>query len=103
MDHIVQFAIGIDDDAIRKRIEQNAEKQIIDRIHKSLQDEIFHYNTWDKTKPSGLSEAAREMIERIIESYKDEIIRMAAKELVESMRRTKAFKEAVSRAVEEGE
>ena len=103
MEHIVQFAIGIDDEAIRKNVEKNAEKQIIDHIQRSLREEIFHFNTWDKTKPSGMSEAAREMIEGIMESYKDEIIRMAARELVESMRRTKAFKEAVSRAVEEGE
>ena len=28
MEHIVQFAIGIDDEAIVKRIEENAEKTI---------------------------------------------------------------------------
>lgn len=32
MEHIVQFAVGIDDEAIQKRIMETAHNQIIDAI-----------------------------------------------------------------------
>lgn len=32
MEHIVQFAISIDDDKIKRNIENNVEKQVINKI-----------------------------------------------------------------------
>ena len=34
MEHIVQFAIGIDDNAIKKRVEDNAYDDIVERLIK---------------------------------------------------------------------
>lgn len=99
MEHIVQFAIGIDDEAIRKRVEQNAEKQIVGNIEKDLREKIFHYNSWNRSDPESLSEDAYGIIRSIMESYKDDIIRLAVDRLVDSMRRTKAVKEAVGEVV----
>lgn len=42
MEHIVQFAIGIDDEAIKKRITESAEKQITDSIQKDVEKMIFN-------------------------------------------------------------
>lgn len=40
MEHIVQFAIGIDDEAIVKRVTQVAEKQIVKAIQEKAEDQL---------------------------------------------------------------
>ncbi len=46
MEHIVQFAIGIDDNAIRKVVESTAEKQIIDDIRQQVLDKMLEKSGW---------------------------------------------------------
>ena len=99
MEHIVQFAIGIDDEAIRKRIEQTAEKQIIDSIKEDISDRIFRETTW--AKDSVLQNWVKEIVVEAVLEHKDDIIKSAAMELCEYMKRTKAVREAVAGAVEE--
>ena len=99
MEHIVQFAIGIDDEAIRKRIEQTAEKQIVDSIKEDISDHIFRETTW--AKDSVLQNWVKDIVIEAVLEHKDEIIKSAAMELCEYMKRTKAVREAVSGAVEE--
>ena len=48
MEHIVQFGIGIDDESIRKRIEETAEKQIIETLTKDVKSTIFEKDSWSK-------------------------------------------------------
>lgn len=99
MEHIVQFAIGIDDEAIRKRIEQTAEKQIIDSIKEDISDRIFRETTW--AKDSVLQNWVKEIVVEAVLEHKDDIIKSAAMELCEYMKRTKAVREAVAGAVED--
>ena len=99
MEHIVQFAIGIDDEAIRKRIEQTAEKQIVDSIKEDIGDMIFHKNRWNDEKC--LQSWVRAIVIEAVMEHKDDIIREAASQLCEYMKRTKAVREAVAGAVEE--
>ena len=99
MEHIVQFAIGIDDEAIRKRIEASAENQIIDSIKSDVTDQIFRKSNW-KNETQLHSWVKDIVVEAIIE-HKDDIIKSAAMELCEYMKRTKAVREAVAGAVEE--
>ena len=40
MEHIVQFAIGIDDNAIKKRIEENAYDDILERLVKEAKNSL---------------------------------------------------------------
>ena len=99
MEHIVQFAIGIDDEAIRKRIEASAENQIIDSIKSDVTDQIFRKSNWkDETQ---LHSWVKDIVVEAILEHKDEIIKSAAMELCEYMKRTKAVREAVAGAVEE--
>ena len=44
MEHIIQFGITIDDDAIKKNIEEKATKQVVDSISQSTKDRLFRYN-----------------------------------------------------------
>ena len=99
MEHIVQFAIGIDDEAIRKRIEASAEKQIVDSIKEDISDMIFHKNRWNDEKC--LQSWVRAIVIEAVMEHKDDIIREAASQLCEYMKRTKAVREAVAGAVEE--
>ena len=45
MEHIVQFAISIDDDTITKRVEERAEKVIIDDIRKKVENAFFEISS----------------------------------------------------------
>lgn len=99
MEHIVQFAIGIDDEAIKKRIEQTAEKQIVDSIKEDISDRIFRETTW--AKDSVLQNWVKDIVVEAVLEHKDDIIKSAAMELCEYMKRTKAVREAVAGAVED--
>lgn len=41
MEHIVQFAIGIDDKAIQNRIEEYAYRDVLDKLAKNAMDSVF--------------------------------------------------------------
>ena len=99
MEHILQIAIGVDDEAIRKRIEASAEKQIIDSIKSEVTDKIFRKGTW--TNETQLHSWVRDIIVDAVLEHKDEIVTAAASMLCEYMKRTKAVREAVAGAVEE--
>ena len=97
MEHIVQFAIGIDDEAIRKRIEASAENQIIDSIKSDVTDQIFRKSNWKNE--TQLHSWVKDIVVEAILEHKDDIIKSAAMELCEYMKRTKAVKQAVAETV----
>ena len=87
MEHIVQFAINIDDDAIRRYIMANATKQIMSNIEKELKDYIIpKYGT-------GLADSA---VNGFFEQNKEEIIERTVKSLSDRIYRRKALKDAVN-------
>ena len=77
MEHIVQFAINIDDKAIQKRLKYG------NRIN------------WDSF--------VSDRISRFIEDHKAEIIDAAAEKLTKSIRNSKAFKERKQEVMEDTE
>ena len=101
MEHIVQFAIGIDDEAIKNRITDTAEKQITESIQKDVEETIFDHG-WrsgeiDKNSPRNW---VKDMVKNVIEANKDQIIEAAVVELAKNMAKTKAVKEAIAKVVE---
>ena len=49
MEHIVQFAIGIDDKAIQNRIEEYAYTDVLDKLAKNAVDSVFaHTNAYSR-------------------------------------------------------
>lgn len=97
MEHIVQFAIGIDDEAIKKRIEASAENQIINSIKSDVTDQIFRKSNWKNE--TQLHSWVKDIVVEAILEHKDDIIKSAAMELCEYMKRTKAVKQAVAETV----
>ena len=96
MEHIVQFAIGIDDETIQKRIENNAYNDILENLIADIKKDLP--KTYGGVNWRRLVDDA---IEEFIQENKDEIIETAAKELCESFRRTKAFKERMKESMED--
>lgn len=93
MEHIVQFAIGIDDDGIRKRIEASAEKQITENIERQVRDQLFEaYYGLHADENSPLSDYSKRLIENFLEKHKDEMLEKAATYLAEKLARSKAGK-----------
>lgn len=97
MEHIVQFGITIDDDAIRRLVEAKATNAVV----KGLKQSLFRLGYNDE--PLGISGDVEEIIEMFLEEHKQEIIDAAAERLAERLVRTKAVKEAVAKTVKEAE
>lgn len=94
MEHIVQFAIGIDDEGIRERIAENAEKQIIKNIEQQVRNKLFEspYYGRNADEKSPLNDYSKRLIESFLEKHKDEIFEKAAVHLAEKLARSKAGK-----------
>lgn len=94
MEHIVQFAIGIDDEGIKERITESAEKQIIKDIEQQVRNKLFEspYYGRNADENSPLNDYSKRLIESFLEKHKDEILEKAATHLAEKLVRTKAAK-----------
>ena len=101
MEHIVQFAIGIDDAAITKRIEENAEKIITQNIQQKVERSIFKFDYRGRVE-NRLNDKAETVLINWLESHKDEIIKLASKALADKMIRTKAVKTAIDDVLKDG-
>lgn len=95
MEHIVQFAIGIDDDAIVKRVEDRAEKMIIDELRKKVESAFFAKNYYGNAtnEPGAWSER---LFMDFLDKHKTEILECAGKYLAEKLAKTKAGKELLN-------
>lgn len=99
MEHIVQFAIGIDDKAIQNRIEEYAYRDVLDKLAKNAVDSVFaHTSAYSReTMWKTLMEDA---LQSFIKERKDEIIDKAANMLADRFQRTKKYREAMDAAIE---
>jgi len=93
MEHIVQFGVTIDDDAIQKHVMQKASEQVV----KDVRENLFYFRYGS---PEGFKPEIAGMVKSVLEESKDEIIRLAAHEVAETMKRSKKYKE-IMKAIEE--
>lgn len=115
-DHIVSFAIGIDDNAIVEQIQKNADKQIITEIKIDIMKQLFQNRygysndnmfTTDRTgkrvlrqNDIYLSDFAEKLVKEALVEYKEDIVAKAAELLADSFKRTKAWKEATKEVID---
>ena len=95
MEHIVQFGVTIDDDAIRKNVEANAMKTIVNQFVNEMKSNLpkrFGSVDWDRV--------AYNCVVEFVEENKAEIMDIAANKLVERVHRTKAWREKFVEAME---
>lgn len=93
MEHIIQFGVTIDDNAIKKRIEESAKKQITEDISKDIKKTIINSYGWSS---DGLTEYGEKLVKSVMEQYKDEIIAGAVQSVADSIKRSKKYKEVLA-------
>lgn len=98
MEHIVQFAIGIDDKAIQNRIEEYAYRDVLDKLAKNAVDSVFsHTNAY--SRENMWKTLMEDALHSFLEERKDEIIDKAANTLADRFQRTKKYREAMGTAI----
>ena len=98
MEHIVQFAIGIDDKAIQDRIEEHAYADVLDKIAKETMDSVFAH-TSAYSRENMCQTMMGDALQSFLEERKDEIIDKAANMLADRFQRTRKYREAMGAAI----
>lgn len=93
MEHVVQFAISIDDKTIQKRLEENAYEDITERLYKEAKEKLPKQQGWGSYDEPDWNILVDRRIDRFLEENKDAIIEATAERLARSYRNSKAFKE----------
>ena len=92
MEHIVQFAVNIDDNNIRKIMEESAAEQIAEEIKQAA-----HGLSWGTTlnkEPENIKAIFKEEVANYVKENGDTIIKMVVEEVAKNLMKTKKFKEA---------
>ena len=99
MEHIVQFAISIDDDTIVKRVTENAEKNITNDLKQQVANRMFERSYYQKNadpERDPLSNFSKNIIDNFFNENKEIIIEKAAELLADKLSRTKKAKEILN-------
>lgn len=103
MEHIVQFAVGIDDEAIKKRVEESGYDDVIKGLmleaKKGLVNTPYARTEWGRIEIKW-DRVLEDNIKAFMAKNQDVIIEKAAEKLCESYKRTKKFKEAAAKVLE---
>lgn len=97
-EHILQFAISIDEDAIVKRIEQRATEETIKEVKNKAVKTVIDTSGWSS---STLTDEGRAIVKEVFESYSDKIIAGAIESVAQSITRSKKYREVLSRIAED--
>lgn len=98
MEHIVQFAISIDDETIQNRIEEHAYRDVLDKLAKEATDTVFaHTNAY--SRDIMWKTLMTNALQSFLEERKDEIIDKAANMLADRFQRTKKYREAMGATI----
>lgn len=94
MEHIVQFAIGIDDEAIKKNISEHAEKTITEQLLNDVERIVFDTDSWGRTVNKGRASSFTErQFEKFLEDNREDILEISGKYLADKLARSKRGKE----------
>lgn len=101
MEHIVQFAIGIDDEVIKKNIAKHAEKTITERLLNDIEEIVFDTDSWTGTVYKNCASSFTERrFDKFLEDNRDGILEIAGKYLADKLVRTKRGKEILENIAE---
>ena len=99
MEHIVQFAINIDDKTIQNRIEEHAYSDVLNKLTKNAVDSVFSHSS-AYSRDIMWESLMGEALQSFLEERKNEIIDKAANMLADRFQRTKKYREAMGTAIE---
>lgn len=105
MEHILQFAISIDDEAIESRIEEKAVEKLSNELLEGIKKSFGVQKSWrgDNYADSQIMDIMTDTINKICKEHEDEIVRNATRIAAEKLTRTKSFKEKVSASMDKEE
>ena len=92
MQHIINFAIDIEDERIQQMVEKSAEKQILDTITKNIEDVIYHKSYYGGKSNEPLRNMVQNKIDDFLKENKDTILSEASRILADKLFRSKAGK-----------
>lgn len=99
MEHIVQFGITVDDEAIKQTIEKQALNQVCSQMRGDIMKAIGVSNNFEwKSK---IGEITKDVVGDFFDINKDEIINLAADKLADKLWKTKQVKEKVAEVMNE--
>lgn len=94
MEHVVQFGVSIDDEAIEREVVHLATGQIIRQIADEVRSQLDVRGS--RYSPS---EFARKVADSVMEDCRDDIVERAAELVAEKAPKTRWYREAVRDAV----
>lgn len=100
MEHILQFAVDVDDDGIKKRVEQNAEKRIMEQLLEDAR-KVVGIDRHGFGRLRSTSDFANMVVDRLIERDIDRIVEQVAKEIATRLCSRTKFTERVAQIIEE--
>lgn len=101
MEHIVQFAIGIDDESIKKNISEHAEKVITEQLLNDVERIVFDTDSWSKTvNKNYASSFTVKRFDKFLEDNRDYILEIAGKYLADKLVKTKRGKEILENSAD---
>lgn len=98
MEHILQFGVNIDDDAIRKEVVRLATAQIIDDLKKECRKELGLTGDYYMR-----SDFVEKMVDEILSHCREQVVAEAAKTLADRAPKQKWYRDMMPRAVGGGE
>lgn len=104
MEHIIQFGIGIDDNAIVEKVTKNAEKVIIEDLKGDIYSNFFEMDIdfYGRNKITGIKPWVKDRLDKFFDENRDEIIKLASDKLADKLSRSKTVKEAMANGLKEG-
>lgn len=98
MEHMLQFAISIDDEAIQAKVMRSAEEQIIKQLTESVAKELFGVDWLGRPNKGNVSDWVHDKVGQFLAEHKDEIISQTVARLAEKIGNSKAMKDAAKEA-----
>lgn len=98
MEHIVQFAINIDDKTIQNRIEEHAYSDVLNKLTKNAVDSVFSHSS-AYSRDIMWESLMGEALQSFLEERKNEIIDKSANMLADRFQRTKKYREAMGAVI----
>lgn len=101
MNHPIQFSIDFDDELLKRRIAENAERKVIKNITDEVAAELFGVNSYGRPKAGYVADWVHEKVGEFLTENRKEIIAQASKELADRLYRSKNVREAAGDVAKE--
>ena len=100
MEHILQFGVNIDDEAIVRNIENSIQKKVENAILQDVKQKIVgneNYSNWSYSKR--IEGLIADAASNFFTENKDRIIELTSDKLVDKLAKTKAVKEMLNNTI----